>query len=437
MPRSWIAFVLCGLISVILNKFSFYQDYIDIFASLYIILISVCVLHDFQKLYKYDSWVLTLSYLFRLFLLYWAITYHDTNMQLPNDVDSDTYHEAAIAILNNKEHWYINNYYSKIIAVIYYLFGVSRIIGQYLNILLSLTAISITQKTLKNLNINDKYISYGTMIMALIPNYAIMSTILIRESIIIFFIAYSTYYFTLWLSKPVILNFILACVFAGIAALFHGGSIALALGYVMIFVLYDKRNRKINFNIYQKLLVSFIFIGFVIVFLSVEDFSISYIEEAEAVKDAREQSAGGSTYEVGFDIDNSVLNFFLNSPIRIIYYILSPMPWDWRGPNDIICFLFSSLFYTYSIYLTYKAITLQNSNSSYKKYLIALLVIVCISCIIFSWGVSNSGTAMRHRDKFIAPFVVMLMITVKTLPKPNRILRIFNFIKNIIHLRLT
>ena len=433
MTRSWICFSLCGFISLIINQFSFYQENIDYFAVLYIAVISIGVFKDIQQTYQKDNFVIALSYLFRLFLLYWGVTFLGTKLQLPNDVDSGTYHSAAIANLTGHEHWYINNYYSKIVAIIYYFFGVSRIIGQYLNILLSLTAIYITRRTLQNLKIDDKLISYGVMIMALIPNYAIMSTSLIRESIIIFFIACSTYFFTLWLSKPLIVNFIYACVFSGIAALFHGGSIALALGYVMIFFLYDKRSRKINFNMYQKLLVSFIFI---VVFLSVEDFSISILEEAEQTKESLESEQGGSTYEVGLDIDNSILNFFVNTPIRVIYYILSPMPWDWRGINDIMCFFLSSLFYSSCIILAIKAIKYGRKNAPLRKYIIALLIIVSISCIIFSWGVTNSGTAMRHRDKFIVPFIVMLMVSIETLPKKQKILRFLTFLTNVAHLKL-
>ncbi len=435
MIRSWIIFALCGFISLIINRFSFYQENIDYFAVLYIAVISIGVFKDIQQTYQKDNFVIALSYLFRLFLLYWGVTFLRTKLQLPNDVDSGTYHNAAIAYLKRTEPDY-DNYYSKIVAIIYYFFGISRIIGQYLNILLSLTAIYITRRTLQNLKIDDKLISYGVMIMALIPNYAIMSTTLIRESIIIFFIACSTYFFTLWLSKPLIVNFIYACVFSGIAALFHGGSIALALGYVMVFVLYDKQKRKINFSMYQKLLVSAIFIGFVIVFLSVEEFSISYMEEAEQTKEAYEGLEGGAVYKVGFDIDNSVANFFINTPIRTLYFLFSPMPWDWRGPNDIATFLFSSLFYFSSIYLAIKNLKQCGVNSSQKKYLISLLVVLGVCCVIFSWGVTNAGAAMRHRDKFIAPFLVMLMIAIETLPRNQKILRFLTFLKNAANFKL-
>lgn len=436
MSRSWITFALCGFISLIINRFPFYQDNIDYFAVLYIAIISIGVFKDIQQTYPKDNFVIALSYLFRLFLLYWAVTYHGTKLQLPNDIDSDTYQGAAVATLHGQEHWYINNYYSKVVAVVYYFFGISRIIGQYLNILLSLTAIYITRRTLQNLKIDDKLISYGVMIMALIPNYAIMSTTLIRESIIIFFIACSTYFFTLWLSKPLIVNFIYACVFSGIAALFHGGSIALALGYVMIFVLYDKRNRKINFNLYQKLLVAVIFVGFVIVFLSVDEFSVSFMEEAEQTKETYESLEGGAVYKVGFDIDNSIANFFINTPIRVLYFLFSPMPWDWRGLNDIATFLFSSLFYFSSIYLAIKNLKQCGVNSSQKKYLISLLVVLGVCCVIFSWGVTNAGAAMRHRDKFIAPFLVMLMIAIETLPRNQKILRFLTFLKNAANFKL-
>ena len=38
---------------------------------------------------------------------------------------------------------------------------------------------------------------------------------------------------------------------------------------------------------------------------------------------------------------------------------------------------------------------------------------MCISCVIFSWGVRNAGTALRHRDKFISIYIVMLILCIE------------------------
>lgn len=408
MYGTWISFTVCCSLSFILNKLQFYQDNIDIFSVCFIAVISFFVFKDILIYYKNECKSIILSYIFRLFLLYVGITYHGSSLQLPNDVDSDKYHICAVQILRGMTPYY-DNYYSKLLSSVYYVFGVSRIIGQYLNILFSLTTIHVISLTLKKIKINDKLCSLGVKIVSLLPGYAILSAILLRESIIILLLACSTYCIVCWLKDSQLLYFLYASLFCGCAAIFHGGSITPLMAYIVIFVLYDRKKHQIKFSIYQKFLVAVAFFAFLMMFASIEDFSISFMEEAESAKDARESEKGGATYIVGVDISNPILNFVVNTPIRVFYYLLSPMPWDWRGINDIFCFIFSSSFYTIGFILTIKVLSLYGKTFLLRKYLLATLLIMSMSSIIFSWGVSNSGTAMRHRDKFIAPYIVMAM----------------------------
>ena len=83
MYRSWIIFALCGFISLIINRFSIYQENIDYFAVLYIAVISIGVFKDIQQTYQKDNFVIALSYLFRLFLLYWGVTFLGTKEIVP------------------------------------------------------------------------------------------------------------------------------------------------------------------------------------------------------------------------------------------------------------------------------------------------------------------------------------------------------------------
>jgi len=35
---------------------------------------------------------------------------------------------------------------------------------------------------------------------------------------------------------------------------------------------------------------------------------------------------------------------------------------------------------------------------------------VVIGLVVFAWGVSNAGTALRHRDKFIGLFILLFAL---------------------------
>ena len=117
---------------------------------------------------------------------------------------------------------------------------------------------------------------------------------------------------------------------------------------------------------------------------------------------------GGSAYLVGQQ-NETTLQVVINTPIRMLNFIAAPVPWTWRGPNDIIAFFTSTLIYVAALYYSYKVIRMNNAKS--KNLVIALLICAFIAMIIFAWGVSNAGTAMRHREKFLPLFITMLAIS--------------------------
>ena len=120
---------------------------------------------------------------------------------------------------------------------------------------------------------------------------------------------------------------------------------------------------------------------------------------------------GGAGYTIKtITSGNEIIDLVINTPIRIIYYLFSPMPWNWRGIKDIIAFFFSSLYYFFGIILAAKSI--KKYNFSNKNLVIALLLVMTFSYIIFSWGVKNAGTAMRHRDKFVSVYVLMTVMSI-------------------------
>ena len=112
-----------------------------------------------------------------------------------------------------------------------------------------------------------------------------------------------------------------------------------------------------------------------------------------------------------------------NSPIKIFYFLTSPLPWEWRGINDVISFVFSSLFFIICYVYALKSLKKVNYNNS--GFIKVCLILAFISAFIFSWGTSNAGTAMRHRDKFLVNYIVMLALSLDCIRKNE--LRKVNF----------
>ena len=112
---------------------------------------------------------------------------------------------------------------------------------------------------------------------------------------------------------------------------------------------------------------------------------------------------------------NSDFEIIYKVPLRMIYFVFSPFPWDVKKPSHLIgvfdSFLYITLFYL--IFLNRKEIW---KNPALR----AILVILIAYFIIFGLGVSNFGTGIRHRSKFVfelillaAPLIPKLTLSVK------------------------
>jgi len=87
---------------------------------------------------------------------------------------------------------------------------------------------------------------------------------------------------------------------------------------------------------------------------------------------------------------------------RAIYFLFSPFPWDVSSPVHAIALL-DSFIYIYLFYLVHKSWNIMRNRNT-------LLFIILIAPVVvaFSIGVSNFGSAMRHRAK-IASLIICLV----------------------------
>jgi 4-amino-4-deoxy-L-arabinose transferase-like glycosyltransferase len=303
-----------------------------------------------------------------------------------------------------------DNIYSQIIYRIYQLFGEQRMIAQYFNVLLGMTSILYMLKTLERLKLHKKTIQTSVAFANFLPNFAIMNAIALRETPMITLIAVSLYCFVIWWQSGNKVNLIAAIVFVMTAATFHSGAIVPLLGYAVCILFYDRKENKFRVN--KNTIIIAIVCFAVFNYLNNNYAKVFFgkfsgaesIEDVTEVKDAR----GGSGYNIGVSTGNATLDMVANTPIRLFYFIASPLPWQWRDLNDFIAFFFSAMFYLYCYYMAFKAIT--NKNCKNRDLIIIFLILAFVSGFIFAWGVSNAGTALRHRDKFVIQYLILLAL---------------------------
>lgn len=361
------------------------------------------------------------SLLLKVALLLWD--YYATDIfVLPNShLDSEGFHNGAVLFANNTSVSVQN--YSYLVGYIYRYFGVQRITAQFFNVLLSFAGISLFERTLNILDVGKTSRSRALIFAGLLPNYAIISAILIRECLISFIISIAMYLFARWWKGRGLVYFILAEMVSMLACYYHAGSIAVTIGIAISLVI--SRNgrengiRHLNISLKSLIMAIVLFGVFMYMFDALSDtilwrfhgLEMNVIDDYIAdhnIYEAAETSS--STYTAGITKQTGLAGIIINSPIRIVYFLWVPMPWDFRGLSDIIAFLGSSLFYGGVVFRSIYRFFRRRVAEDNKTLMLALLLIALSGAMVFAWGVDSAGSALRHREKFF--FVYLLLYAV-------------------------
>lgn len=383
-----------------------------ILLNIFIVLVSI---YKVSKGNKMICTILIIAFGARILLLLLDLYGRDIFILPSSGNDTEMFHAGALTFPN---FTFEKNPYSYVVGVIYSFALKQRIIGQYFNLLFSMSTISICIKIFDEFKIDNKIKLLVTAIIAFIPNYMITSVILLRESLMIFLLAASLLNFVRWWKYNRIYNFIFSILLVLASSIFHSGVIANAAGYIITFILCNNKERKFRFTFKSTILVFIFSIILSIFFSGDSNLFMSKFGNIEELEDITYRSeiavSGDAAYDVGGNV-SSIGDFIKNSPIKMFYFLVSPLPWEWRGINDVISFVFSALFFIICYVYALKA--LNKVNYKNLEFIKVCLILALISAFIFAWGTSNAGTAMRHRDKFLVNYIVMLALSLDCIKK--------------------
>lgn len=411
MIIAFLIFLYEGIGCYLLRQFNCFAEDMNIIC-LVIVMINVVILSIILGRYaktKKEYLILWVSFVARILIMLLDVYAPEMKINIYSGYDTAGYHNTALHILTNNDMSVSGNLYAYLLSLIYRIFGAQIIIAEYFNILLAMWAIVLVKDILYTLPINQKSRIIGFLIMALGPNYILLSPITLRESVIIFLITASLWNFTQWWNKQGLKHIGLAMALSIFGATFHSGAIAMAIAYGLIIIFFDQDHCVFKVNYKTIVMGIVVSLCFVVVSYTIGDMIFIKFQRINDILDIGQEVAyaeGGSAY-LDNQISESIPDLILNTPIRILYFVGSPVPWQWRGVNDILAFLFSTLIYLCAIIYLIKALRLDGKN---KNLIIMLLIMALSSAAIFAWGVSNAGTALRHREKFISIYVVMLAV---------------------------
>ncbi|KSU60393.1 hypothetical protein AS034_16255 [[Bacillus] enclensis] len=334
--------------------------------------------------------------------------------------DTEGFYHHGIAISQNisllQESIY-GGIYSKFLGVLFFIVGDQRIVAQYFNVLVSLSTIMIVYKILKEFNVSDKVKTVCLILITFFPQALIFSSILLREAIITFLVVTSFYYFFKWYKVALNRYFFLSLIILLIGASFHSGVIGIIIGYFFVFLFIRRQSLELAFT--PKSIFLFIILLFFVLSLSVipldsipfmNKFSNRLTDSSDIYGIAEGSNRGGAAYLNEITINNP-FQLILYAPIKMFYFIGSPFPWNWRNIFDVLSFVQDSL-----IYLMLFLYPILNFKKLLRRDpLIMGTFIMLLSVIfIFGIGVSNAGTALRHRYKIFHLLILFFAFVITT-----------------------
>lgn len=305
-------------------------------------------------------------------------------------------------------------FYSKVVACIYYFFGIVMEIPVFVNIMVSLFADILFYKILSNADLSTKNTKVFFLLFMLLPWRNLQSLYMVREAIPTFFVVVVVFYIQKFLVCKKYRYLVQAVMFSLVAMLFHSGLVALVLVTMFMAVFFDADKGKLQLqrkNIFRALFVLSMIGAAVVVGGNSLFYKFQMVfgkgEAQIAVWSAAVMGGAGSVYLQGFQY-TSALDIVWQSPLRLVYFLFSPMPWDWRNLKDVFAFSFDAMVQIVAI--GYVLRNLSNLSGGAKMMTKIVFIMYIFSALTFGAGTFDSGTAMRHRAKITSMIIICMAV---------------------------
>ena len=315
--------------------------------------------------------------------------------------------DFVISTFNGPETYFL----SKLIAFFYVLFGRSMLMAQSISVFFGIASVLLGWLLAKKIWDNHTAIKVGWSI-ALYPTLVSYSVLTMREVYISFFLLLAMYGIVNWVRQRSYKSIVVVIIgFIG-ATFFHGSSI---IGLLVFLFLISLDSFKKTFKlllmkrINLKILIIVIFSITIFGLYFTNKISLPYLQTFnKSINPSYLKNEvinlkvkGDAAYPEWTKIDANI-EFLYKIPIRTLYFLFSPFPWDVKKLSHLVGLL-DSFFYMILAYLIF-----QNRKVIWKDPALRIMLIVLFSYfVIYGVGVGNFGSGIRHRSKFIIELILL------------------------------
>jgi hypothetical protein len=302
-----------------------------------------------------------------------------------------------------------SKFYSFLIAIPYSLFGRSILMAKSMSLFFGMGSVILSWLVAKKLFNNNIIALKVGWVVALFPSLILYSVITMREAYVSFFFLIAILGVISWFRDEDFRSIILAISGFVLSSFFHGGML---LGVIFFFtvILFFSFKKFLNLfkqlKINKKNLIIIIISLLIMTFYFTNKFAIPKIGTFESAIELKFVinkvfHKGDSSYPDFLKI-NSATEFLYKSPIRALYFLFSPFPWDINKISHMIGLIDSFIYIalTYLIFCNRKLVLKDPAFFS-------IFLILAGYFFVFGVGVDSFGTSIRHRSKFVIAMILL------------------------------
>jgi len=296
------------------------------------------------------------------------------------------------------------------LALPYSLLGRSFLMLQSFSLLCGMGTIYLGWKVASILWNNTVANKVGWTI-ALFPSLILYSALIMREVYIGFFLLVAIYGICKWYKTESFKSLIIIVAGFSGASLLHGTLMVGGLAFAIIFCISAFKKMFIsivNNRLDFKILIIFLLVLYSLQLFTSNKISVSYLGSFAEATDTKiltrktiYSSSGKAAWPKWLSI-NSTAELIYKAPMRSLYFVFAPFPWNVKATKHFIG-MFDSFLYMYLVYLI--SINIKDIWRDPSLRIILLLLLIYI--FIYGFGVGNFGTGIRHRSKFVIFFILL------------------------------
>ena len=305
-----------------------------------------------------------------------------------------------------------SRFFALISSFLYVVIGRQPLVLGFIMVLLGVWCVKLVHKASLLLFKDVIVAKKAAWIAALFPQFCLHSALLLREIPVNLFLLLSIVSFIKYWKYSQASSLLPFVFFGVMATLFHSGMLFIFIGLIMFNMLKSKKDTVVKVSFAKKYgLPVLVFSAVIVINLS----GIGLSKFGGSLESATEQfettqnykTKGNSAYPQWMSIDGGLSDAW-KVPIRFIAFLFAPLlPFMVKSVGHAVGLL-DALIYLFFFYRMYKNRHFLKSNTTAS----AILIISLALSLVFSMGVTNVGTGIRHRAK-IAPLFILLFIPIQ------------------------